>query len=242
MKSTSKSLAFALCVSFIVSGCGAPSFRTPNSLPRAQVFARIKCELYRAVVSVNTLQEGDYKDVAKQFPLGKYAVELTLGEKSTSESGAAIGGNIYNTGKSKGLLFGSGAFPGVGVSSTDFQYNNGTRLLLVKDIVADFKKPKPSPGQQDTSFYRNCSDKRINLLGISQNLGILQRLTTTLGELKTSPGIVSVEEYNFDFTVNVSAGGTISFVEPVKEISLGAGAAQTYNESLNLKFTLLGKG
>lgn len=231
-------VACVVASGLIVQSCAIPPYRSASSFPREQVFARIKCELYRAVISTRISQETDnYRKTHTQFPIEKYLAVLIFGEKSSQGSGALLGGSVSNTSENRKFEGGSGSFSGFGVGGSNSQYNNASRIIFFKDIVADSQLPKLK-GKPDQSFYRTCNNSKVSNLPIGSDLGIAKKLADTLNELSTSPGFVKEEEYNFDFTVTVSAGGTISFVEPVHSISLGAGIDRAYNETLNLTIQL----
>lgn len=56
--------------------------------------------------------------------------------------------------------------------------------------------------------------KAASVLGARQRLGIADKLLQILEEVKMSPTVVDPEEINFEFVVEVGAGGAVSSYIP----------------------------
>ncbi|WP_326912879.1 hypothetical protein [Rhizobium johnstonii] len=221
-----------------VSGCATPPLRDKSNFPKAEIYKRIKCELYRAVANIETLQTLAYPKSLDNFILNNYGATLTLGEKASRSAGLTVGGGTTETDESRAFNLGSGPFVGLGGSYENVQYDTSKRQILFADIL---KEKHAKPGSKEATGFLAACDAIHNpsrfKLPIGQELGITKRLTAILEEAVSSPGAIDEEEMYFDFTVTVGAGGTVSFTEPTRSLSVGAGVSSVFNESLKITMT-----
>lgn len=226
-----------------------PPLRNKDEFPRDRVMARIECELVDAINAAAASQAGDtFAELHKLFDIPNYTASLVLHDESQNESGALIGGlrKFSDNPKYRQVTLGSGGFPGLGATATNMQYVEATRSVAFSDI-----KKEPAPGKnaytdnKDGLLVKQCkanaasvSQKGVGALGIDRPLGIAVQLAAINDELAIAPAVVSTQKLHFEFNVVLSAGGTLSFTEPLKGLDLGAGASQTWKESLDIVITL----
>ncbi|MGO8116398.1 hypothetical protein AB9F43_17645 [Rhizobium leguminosarum] len=226
-----------------LSSCAIPPLRNPTDFPKSEVFRQIKCELYKAVADTENAQKLAYPDTIERFELRSYGATLALGEKSTRKSGGSIGGGVNNLTESRSFALGSQPFPGFSLSFDESQSDTSKRQILFSDILREKHSP-PIRGTKkylDTCNATPVQNPSKSSLPIGQPLGIGKRLAAILEEVHSSPGTVDEEEMNFDFTVTVGAGGTVSLSYPTRSLDIGGGLERQFNETLKITMTRVAK-
>jgi hypothetical protein len=226
-----------------------PPLRSQDEFPRDRVMARIECELVNGINAATASQAGPtFATLHQLFDIPKYTASLVLHDESQGESGALIGGlrKFSNNPKYRQVKLGSGDIPGLGATATNMQYIEATRSVAFSDV-----KKEPAPGKNtytdnnDGLLVKQCkansasvSQTGVGSLGMDRPLGIAVKLAAINDELAVAPAVVSTQKLHFEFNVVLSAGGTLSFTEPLNGLDLGAGASQTWKESLDIVVTL----
>jgi hypothetical protein len=232
----------------ILSGCSTlPPLREASSLPRPIVMARIKCELVTAVIAVAAKQSSpNYIATMEYFNIPDFSAAIVLQEQADSSQGVVAGGHWQNTNDIDHNTFtgGSGDFRALGLSGTQQQYNSASRAIRLSDIVEPpTRKGGPYNFRDRNILVEACSDKGYTALtqaggsGVGRPLGITERLTQVLDEIKEAPAHVTEQKMHFEFTVVVSAGGTVSFMHPISHQELGAGGRRALHEQLDIVIT-----
>ncbi|MBY3154336.1 hypothetical protein HFO56_18525 [Rhizobium laguerreae] len=238
--------ALFCAAAFLVVGCAElPQQRNENELPRAQVLARIKCELVNAVIAVSAQQASPDLETLrtrKYFNMPNYTATIVLHDQSDVSEAAVIGGSRQYSDNSFHRKFAGGAseFPGLGLSGHQQQYNEATRTVPFKDIISPPVRSDETYGLVDSDLTSACTaagfkpTSRVGTVGVGAPLGITERLSKVLEDTKAAPSFVAAQKMHFEFTVVVGAGGTFSFVHPLRQEDFGLGGNNSFHETLDI--------
>ncbi|MFF0923244.1 hypothetical protein ACFYE8_26510 [Rhizobium leguminosarum] len=247
-------VALLIAIASMLCGCGIPPMRAEREFPKQEVWIRLECELYAAVLNASALQAvGSTRDTLQYFDLNDFAATLVLTEKSTRSGGASLGAGFNNLSSDRTFSSGFGSFPGLGVSTINTQSDSGERVVFLADIItprkmSDGRTFSEKCDQMRTEANRRNRSKTGDLpnptpgrLPIGEPLGIGPRLNSLLVESQNTAVRINNEEMYFDFTVTIGAGGLLTAIEPTRSFTLGVGADRTFNETLKLTIARISK-